>query len=53
LADVPEADLEIHVEDCGGEVKGELGQAECSSSIPVPAKKRKKISLLAYLFCPF
>ncbi len=37
LADIPEADLEIHVEDCGGEVEGELGQAECSSSIPVPA----------------
>jgi hypothetical protein len=47
LADIPEADLEIHVEDCGGEVEGKLGKAECSSSIPVPAKKWKKKSLLA------
>jgi hypothetical protein len=46
LADIPEADLEIHVEDCGGEVEGELSQAKRGSSIPIPEKKCKKIHFI-------
>ncbi len=50
MADIPEADLEIHVENCGGEVEGELSQAERGSAIPVPAKKWQKNSILVGLY---